>query len=95
MHTSGPWKWDFTENGEIVIYQDRGIKRHIARVSDGVTDLEQAENASLLVASPDMLDALLDVESKIVDFEAGKINWRPDDFLMRVRAAIAKATDTP
>lgn len=39
----------------------------------------------------ELLEALRDVESKIVDFEAGRINWRPDDFLHRVRAAIAHA----
>lgn len=39
----------------------------------------------------DLLAACEDVESKIVDFIAGRINWRPDDFLYRVRAAIAKA----
>lgn len=42
-------------------------------------------------AAPEMLAALKDVESKIVDYEAGHINWRPDDFLVRVRAAIAAA----
>jgi deoxyribodipyrimidine photolyase len=36
-----------------------------------------------------LVEALTDVESKIVDYVAGKINWRPDDFLYRVRAALA------
>lgn len=36
-------------------------------------------------------EACRDVESKIVDYEAGRINWRPDDFLYRVRNAIGNA----
>jgi hypothetical protein len=38
-----------------------------------------------------LLAAAKDIESKIMDFEAGRINWRADDFLFRVRAAIAAA----
>lgn len=49
-------------------------------------------NARLIAAAPDLLEAAQDIESKIVDFEAGRINWRPGDFLFRIRAAIAKAT---
>jgi hypothetical protein len=37
----------------------------------------------------DLLAACIDVESKIVDYAQDKINWRPDDFLFRVREAIA------
>lgn len=58
--------------------------------------IEQAQaNTILFGAAEALLEACIDVESKIVDFEAGKINWRPDDFLFRVRAAIAKATSQP
>lgn len=34
--------------------------------------------------------ALRDVESKIVDYAAGRINFRPDDFLFRVREVMRK-----
>lgn len=47
--------------------------------------------AQLLSAAPDLVEACLDIESKIVDYEAGRINWRPDDFLFRVRDALTKA----
>lgn len=62
---------------------------------------EQRANAERLMAcwnalagmNPDgvklAVEALEDIESKIVDFEAGRINWRPDDFLQRVRAALS------
>jgi hypothetical protein len=52
-------------------------------------------NARLIAAAPDMLEALKDIESKIVDYEAGRINWRPDGFLYRVRQALAKACEPP
>jgi hypothetical protein len=55
----------------------------------------RAMAARMTVLLPTMLEALRDVESKIVDFEAGRINWRPDDFLHRVRIAIAKAEERP
>jgi hypothetical protein len=52
---------------------------------------EEVANAQLIAAAPVLLAACKDIESKIVDCEQGHINWRPDDFLQRVRAAIAKA----
>lgn len=61
--------------------------------SDGepiAIELSRAQ-ATLIAAAPEMIEALRDVESKIVAFEAKKINWRPDDFLFRVRKVIANA----
>ncbi len=59
---------------------------------DTIEELKR-ENKELKLRASQMLEALKDVESKIVAFEAGKINWRPDDFLQRVRAAIALAPE--
>lgn len=66
-------------------------KRVSVATVDGPQNDETEARARRFSAAADMLEALQDVESKIIDFVAGRINWRPDDFLMRVREAIAKA----
>ena len=51
----------------------------------------QFADAHLIAAAPDLYAACKDIESKLIDYGLRRINWRPDDFLMRVRAAMAKA----
>lgn len=100
--TPGPWQyrphefddWGVVKSDRFTICQardDRALDQEILNQHrrDG-TDPWVA-NARLIAAAPDLFDACRDIESKIVDYEAGRINWRPDDFLMRVRAALAKA----
>jgi hypothetical protein len=95
-HTAGPWKIGRTSktHNAPVRYWETSVFNRIIGVTatgSGGTQEEAEANARLIAAAPEMLEALEDVESKIVDYEAGRINWRPDDFLMRVREAITKA----
>ncbi len=107
--TPGPWKFKPCLLGHpnnrlnpIVTSECGSVARlfHSGSTIAGMTSLapstlDEAEaNARLIAAAPELLEACLDVESKLVDYEAERINWRPDDFLQRVRAAIAKATET-
>ena len=56
-------------------------------------ELAQEAVASLERRNAVLMEACKDIESKIVDYEAGRINWRPDNFLYRVRNAIAGEGD--
>lgn len=103
-HTPGPWVIpngagnehvicegdDPTKPGRIlfILENPRGTSRVLdyAELAACTAFIVRAVNCH-----DEMLAALRDVESKIVDFEAGRINWRPKDFLMRVRTAAAKA----
>jgi hypothetical protein len=49
-------------------------------MTDKLTDLER-----------EMWVALKDIEGKLLDYHAGMINFRLDDFLLRVREARVKA----
>jgi hypothetical protein len=82
-HTPGPW----------TIFVCDGISSVMPamRPGDICTGVKNDDDARLIAAAPELLAACKDIESKIVDCEAGLINWRPDDFLHRVRAAIAAA----
>ena len=101
--TPGPWKATPNEDN---FQRAEGvwgsIKRdgwHLARIwsdipslVEGASDEDMAEaNARLMAAAPDLLAACKDIEGKLVAYSRGQINMRPDDFLERVRAAIAKA----
>lgn len=92
--TKGPWRAvGLGSEGYAVFVDVPGRKfplRAVPRI-DGLSWEEGKGNAQLIAAAPDMYEALKDIESKITDFEAGKINWRPDDFLYRVRLALNKA----
>ncbi len=89
-HTPGPWNYLYDGRGDHTIVDAYG---RVLAVTWGVPidrGTEEA-NARLIASAPELLEALEDVESKIMDYEARRINWRPEDFLMRVRAAISKA----
>jgi hypothetical protein len=90
-HTPGPWK-GFSPGPYIVAATGKRVIAYCGVSEIGNIDMdENFANIRLIAAAPEMLEALEDVESKIVDYEAKRINWRPDDFLFRVRAAIRKA----
>ena len=78
-HTPGPWAVEI-EDGYVCIVSG-GIT--IAEVDGG--EAEYIDNAKLLAAGPELLEALEDAASALAD--AGKWNTA-----QRARAAIAKAT---
>ena len=92
-YTKGPWAWDNFHDTHTALIRTAdltpGDKRAILYHAAEWEMLPADKN--LIKAAPDMYEALKDIESKIVDFEAGKVNWRPDDFLLRVRMALRKA----
>lgn len=53
--------------------------------------IDQAEKKDKVIYK--LVEACKDVESKIVDFNLGRINWRPDDFLERIRKAVQLAKE--
>ncbi len=86
------------EPGQMIVYPRYAHGSHDvvkpifeSGLPEGVTMEEHIANCHLIAAAPDLLEACEDIESKIVDYENGRINWRPDDFLQRIRAAVAKA----
>jgi len=100
-HTPGPWKittsWnDFMvegPNGEEIIWQDGNYD----------TPTISFENACLIAAAPDLLEALLSIEIYLSDTLSGRVNpdpatykqWLIDGIIEvrhRARVAIAKAT---
>lgn len=98
MSAPAPAPYDFlaigaNASGGFHLYVTDANGRKIAAVWGPAAEKEAT--ARLFSTSPQMLEALKDVESKIVDYEAGRINWRPDDFLMRVREAIAATVAPP
>jgi hypothetical protein len=70
--------------------RDEAVKEVIAERDAARRELSEARAklAEVEAGAAAMREACVDVESKIVDFEAGKINWRPDDFLERVRDSL-------
>ena len=94
VFTEGPWEATPDDGKEPGGEQGIWIGTHAENVTfiPGYIDHPNIRgNAYLIAAAPCMFEALADVESKIVDYEAGRINWRPDDFLLRVREALRKA----
>ncbi len=95
-YTKGPWHVG-VGNGEGSIFADEGRSRlelggtalyPICQINNGWNDAEDAANARLIAASPEMYDALKDLITYLgVDVDNGL-----DELLTNARAVIAKAT---
>ena len=90
-HTKGPWHTG-QGNGEGSIFADEGRMRFengtvlypICTMNTGWDEAEDAANARLVAAAPELLEALQNLEN-----DDGRI---PDHAWAMVQAAIAKAT---
>ena len=96
-HTPGPWKLD-DRGYKFIVHKpgDGYITRDICRMdSSTMAAFAQEANARLIVAAPELLEALDRIQDAIQNFiEKG---LRPTESVMRqwqvdARAAIAKAT---
>lgn len=92
MHTLGPWQYDINKNAtEAIIVDWEGytvVELHALENSTCSSDLE--DNARLIAAAPDMLNALMD----FVSYFGHDNDNGLDEMLTNARAAIAKATYT-
>ena len=92
MHTLGPWQYDINAiSTEAIIVDLEGytvVELHALENSTCSSDLE--DNARLIAAAPDMLDALMD----FVNYFGHDNDNGLDEMLTNARAAIAKATYT-
>ena len=92
MHTLGPWKYDINKSAtEAIIVDWEGytvVELHALENSTCSSDLE--DNACLIAAAPDMLNALMD----FVSYFGHDNDNGLDEMLTNARAAIAKATYT-
>lgn len=79
----GPWKW----NGWGAVWTKEGIKQ-ICILSDEIGDIrERRAIAKLIESSPEVLEALKDVKSELI-----QCGWNEEDsLLLKVEQAIAKA----
>lgn len=95
-HTPGPW----TNHGRIpqpgLPHSCIAAKTLIARVySETFGDAEQeAANARLIAAAPELLDALLIAEAFMAGFEDDDSQEGIQDNLRQIRAALAKTAST-
>ena len=112
QHTPGPWRTGEEHKGAISIYgrsvdpfDDRPMTDRdtfLCAVRAGRWTYEQAANARLIAAAPELLNRLtdcaddIDAAIKRVELEGGRImaGWITDarETLKQARAAIAKAT---
>jgi hypothetical protein len=92
MHTPGPWKvWKLSSGITYVCEtEERGRHSHFCQVQTGYFWPEGEENARLIAAAPDLLEAL----RQSLDWMAfATVDYRDDDPpLTLARAAISKAT---
>lgn len=92
MHTLGPWQYDINKSAtEAIIVDWEGytvVELHALENSTCSSDLE--DNARLIAAAPDMLNALMD----FVSYFGHDNDNGLDEMLTNARAAIAKATYT-
>ena len=92
MHTLGPWQYDINPaSTEAIIVDWEGytvVELHALENSTCSSDLE--DNARLIAAAPDMLNALMD----FVSYFGHDNDNGLDEMLTNARAAIAKATYT-
>ena len=87
-HTPGPWKREYDAEADIVSGErDSGCT--IATVWPDNSEYEA--NANLIAAAPDLLEAIETVISYNRDIRDGKLNYRPQDHIDVLEAAIAKA----
>jgi len=85
-HTPGPWKVRAKDSGYSII--GRGVS--VARIErTSATGPEQTANATLIVASPDLLTA---AHKALVFLGANYSDSDMPDILPALRAAVAKAT---
>lgn len=99
--TPAPWEAEYeeTQHAWMVVHRADGDTWFIAQVADGAFGGDSRSNAHLLAAAPDMLaalqDAQLSLESYVKRYDQ---QWNgsatPESALGRVRAAIAKATES-
>lgn len=93
-HTPGPWRVQVSEYGftEVLAQTKRGLWKAVCRVG-GFFRADRENNACLISAAPELLDALksLVFSHSDIDSEGRKvIRLSPDDHL-RITAAIRKA----
>jgi hypothetical protein len=101
-HTPGPWRVEHQRALSSVAVQGDGSR--VARIpADYVTEdgeethtAEALANARLIAAAPEMLEALRDAETELVealDFARSEVRERSiQKRLTKIRVAIAKAT---
>ena len=92
-HTPGPWGFD-RHSGEIY-RADGDVTPHIGAVDfDNTADEQAIADGYLIQAAPDLLDVaqmLLAVTGTGPD----RFRYKLDDVVLRARAAVANATETP
>ena len=94
-HTRGPWKHDTnreTRRGVIHIESTRG--HQIASVAVRPTAAEEAANAHLICAAPDLLAACIAMMEPYEGMEAEEFAPETCERIRQMRAAIAKAVGT-
>lgn len=95
QHTPGPWAIDWNVSRIDVFSADAAtlvatIRR--STLSAGIDDVAKA-NARLLVAAPDLLEALVMVRDADDDCRADGLPTMPQAARAKINAAIAKATE--
>lgn len=107
-HTPGPWKvWPsprvFVEGGGLLANPNLAVAQEtggalIAFVGEGVGELEEAANASLIAAGPDLLAALREADDFIAaEYETlttGYVDSEAKPVLDQIRVALAKAVQS-
>lgn len=88
-HSSGPWEFSqIGKTGEYII--DQTATKPYASISS----VWGENNARLIAAAPELLEALKECDKAFVSWQVGQIPGRPEDILAlitKTRAAIAKA----
>lgn len=107
-HTPGPWSFD--DNYMWIERTDSGSRYHhrviaangdtwtpIALCKSNAKSVDNAENARLIAASPDLLSVLMDMVEFLepMRFDRPRDDKRAEELDIRARAVIEKATGQP
>lgn len=90
QHTPGPWVWQHWPDGTHTVAQSSTLGT-IATIFPGPQEEEQAANARLIAAAPELLEALT-WAVRFIDTYASKAAGPATPEVNKCRAAIAKAT---
>ena len=99
-HTPGPWEWTWEDESMVSLHGPDIMVDHVlactpckaCRKRGGKCLSPNDANARLIVAAPDMLEALEELEHAYGDFHGEPFAFPEDHPHTHARAAIAKAT---
>lgn len=93
-HTAGPWHRNIkpARKYNCIFAGETGNHTHVAYLAtSGMTDAEIEANCDLILAAPELLEALEELRDLVEEIRVGA--YKPDSFTLQIAdKAIAKAT---